>query len=82
MSMLEWTSITGCYKVEMPEHLKFYTTQKSQLFVNILNTVYSRFSMEMVGRVGADTWETRKIQNLYFIAPRTKNQTVIYLLYR
>jgi len=50
MSMLEWNCITGCYKIEIPEHLKFYTTERSQLFINILNTVYSRFSREMVGR--------------------------------
>jgi len=48
--MLEWNCITGCYRIEIPEHLKFYTTQKSQLFINILDIVYSRFSREMVER--------------------------------
>ena len=29
--MLEWNCITGCYEIEIPEHLKFYTTQKKNV---------------------------------------------------
>ena len=49
--------------------------------VSVRNTVYARLSGVTVRAGLTDKWETRIIQNIYFIEPRTKNKTIIYLLY-
>jgi hypothetical protein len=59
-----------------------HKTKKSALYQHSQYSVLSIFQGKGVDGFGADNWETRKIQNFYFIKPRTKNQTVIYSLYR
>ena len=79
--MLEWNCITGCYEIEIPEHLKFYTTQKkSAPYQHSRYNVLSNFQGNGGERVGADIGETRKIRYLHFIAPRKKNQTHLFIV--